>query len=343
MNGPGPWAGLALAALLLVSCQPEPTTGRNVALLYGITQYEPSNATGVWPNLFYPADDATAVGALLSASRGGVFPTVQVRLDSEATKAQLGKDLQALGAQMGPEDEFLFYYSGHGDQGSVVPNHAVIALWGSVRGTAESPAYNASLTVTEDEFRALLAQYIPTKKVVIILDCCFSGGFIRNVGSDGVPQDTAAYYTQLWKAFLAGKAPGAETALGSWFSETATDQTTALASWTKAVGSGSGFSPGQAQVLSAAGALELSWDDGSHGWGHGAFTHFLLDAKTRGDFDGNGYVTVSEAYRYSFEGLQQEWNLVWGAVGAGTLAKATSQAFLPHLSQGPADYLLFRR
>jgi hypothetical protein len=341
--------GALLAGLAFTGCQTEPTTSHNVALLYGIAIYDPANPTDA-NNLTYPAADANALTPLLSVDTGGIFH-VTSRTDSDATRAAIVADIQTAAATLGPDDEFLFYYSGHGEQGAStgvggVDGHAYILPYGSV--TTGSPVIDSSQIITEDDLRTLLAT-LPTKKVVVILDCCFSGGFVQKVSSDGVPQDTAAYYTALWAAFLAGKAPSSETDLASWYSETTTSETAALASWNKALAAGSGFANDQAQVLTAAGALEQSYDDntpgtaGSHNWQHGAFTHFLLDAKAYGDYDGNGYVTVSEAYRYSFEGLQAQWNGVWGAVGAGTLALSNYHAFLPHLSQGPADFLLFKR
>lgn len=339
--------GAGLSLLLVLSCQLQPTTGHNVALLYGIAVYDKNTAVGTPPNLSYPPADVEALAPLLSTGSGGVFQ-VTARTDSAATKAAITADIQTAAATLGPDDEFLFYYSGHGEQGATDPatgaalggpaNHAYILPYGSV--TTGSPVIDKTQVITEDDLRALLAT-LPTKKVVVILDCCFSGGFVRSVASDGVPQDAGAYYTALWKAFLAGKAPSAGTDLASWYAETATDQTYALASWNKALAAGSGFAADQAQVLTAAGALEESYDDGNTQ--HGAFTHFLLEAKDRGDYDGNGYVTVSEAYRFAFEGLQQEWNGVWGAVGAGSFSAKGDGTFLPHLSQGPADFLLFKR
>jgi hypothetical protein len=314
-----------------------------VALLYGISKYDNSSFAS---DLLWPAADAVAMKPLLDQSNGGLFSQVYLRTDSSATKTQLKNDIASAAAILGPDDEFLFYYSGHGTQGytGASDGHARIVPYGDA--SSGTPVYSVSTMVSEDELRDMLAT-LPTKKVVLIIDACFSGGFIKGIGTDGVPQAAYDYYVALWKAFLAGKAPDASTSLTSWYTEVSSQQTSALASWTKAVGNGSGFASDQAQILSAAGALEESYDDpavgtdGSHNWLHGAFTHFLLEAKAHGDLDGNGYVTVSEAYRYAFDGLQNEWNGVWGAVGAGSFA--AGNALFPHLSQGPTDFLLFKR
>ncbi|HTH13569.1 MAG TPA: caspase family protein [Spirochaetia bacterium] len=332
--------GVLLVGLAFTGCQTEPTTGHNVAILYGITDY--GNTTKI-NNLKYPSLDVEALTPLLNSGTGGLFSTVIPRTDSAATKAQLKLDFQAAAAELTADSEFLFYYSGHGADGGLestypgTEGHALIVPYGDA--STSPPTYSASTMVNETELAALVAT-LPTKKVVIILDSCYSGGFLQAASAtDPLPQNSYAYYQSLWKAFLAGTSPSSGEALSSWYTDWAPDSetTAALASWNKALG----LTSDQAQLLTAAGALEQSYDDPNTQ--HGAFTHWLLEAQAHGDFDGNGYVTVSEAYRYSFEGLQAQWNGVWGAVGAGTLSTAGSIAFLPHLSQGPADFLLFKR
>jgi len=325
--------------LTLGGCQGPTGGGTNVALLYGVSNYGTGSGVG---SLTYPALDVEALNPLLSTTNGGLYSVV-ARTDSAATKATMKADIEAAAAVLGPESLFLFYFGGHGIQGTSgvlgTEGHASIAPYGVGTGSSFSPTN----MVTEDELRSWLS-VLPTKKIIVILDACFSGGFITMPqGADGVPQDAQAYYQALWKAFLTGQSPQAGLDTSEWFQSITSDHASSLASWTKALASGSGFAADQAQVLTAAGALEESYDDNRFNFQHGVFTYFLLEAREKGDFDGNGYVTVSEAYRHAFDGIQSRWNLVWGAVGEGGFSKATEFLFLPHLSAGPADYLLFKK
>jgi uncharacterized caspase-like protein len=315
-----------------------------VALLYGVSDYN-----GGIKKLAYPALDVEALAPLLSTSTGGIF-AVTARVDAKATKAQMQVDIAAAASSLTPDSLFVFYFGGHGIQGASgtlgTDGHASIAPY----GIPTEPIYSTASMVTEDELRSWLT-VLPTKKIIVILDACFSGGFITMAGgNDGVPQDSEAYYQALWTAYLAGKAPQAGDDLTAWFHYITTDaltdndHTSSLASWTKALAAGSGFAADQAQLLTAAGSLEESDDsDAAHNFQHGVFTYFLLEAKDKADFDGNGYVTVSEAYRYAFDAIQAQWAGVWGAVGYNGFVTNPGNAFLPHLSQGPADYILFKK
>lgn len=335
---------LVLAVVTLVGCQLEATTSHNVALLYGVTIYDSAYSAGTAPNLSWPSADVEALTPLLQSSSGGVFQTVVARTDAQATKAQLIEDIRTAAQTLDSNSEFLLYYSGHGDVGtfSTLGSHAVIVPYGAYAKPNNTFTITQANLVTEDELRDLLAT-LPTKKVVVILDSCNSGGFIASSNTDSVPQDTEAYYRALWKALLSGNAPDSWSDLLSWYSDKASGNASFVSSWTAALAAGSGFASNQAQVLTAAGALESSYDDDASG--HGAFTNYLLKARASGDADGNSYVTVSEAYRYAFAQLQDRWNGVWGAVAAGKVDQPVTGAlsFLPHLSSGSVDFLLFKK
>jgi len=336
-------AGLGVA-ILMIGCQMPTSGGSNVALLYGISTYDdlaPSAYALRTPNLKFPALDVLALQPLLSSANGGIF-SVTARTDRAATKAQMQADILAAAAVMDETSLCVFYFGGHGDQGYLAgaggkDGHAYILPYGAY-SWQQSPPVDATQIVTEDDLKTMLS-ILPTKKIVVILDACYSAGFLS--GKDGLPADSGAYYAALWKAFLEGKAPGAGQSLADWLSSVAGEaHLQALTSWNKSLAAGSGFAADQALVLAAAGALEESYD--AEKFQHGAFTYFLLQAKNHGDYDNNGVVTVSEAYRYAFEGIQTQWNGIWGAVGEYGFAQG-SNVFLPHLSTGPVDYVLFKR
>jgi len=332
-----PWLWPALVALAagLASCSWEAVSAHNAAIVVGVTDYP-----GTAKDLHWPAIDAGSVAALLDRGQGGLFDSVTTLTDAAATKAAVQAAIAAAGATLNSQSEVVFYFSGHGGQldlGGGLGSHAVIV---PSDGLDASGTVVSSDLITEDELRTWLTA-LPTHKVVVILDSCNSGGFLAGGASTkNLPQDAQAYYEALWAAFLKGQAPAAGADLSAWFDDITSDHTAELASWKAALGAGSGFASGQAQVLAAAGALEESYD--ANQYGHGAFTYYLLRAAHSGDYDHNGYVTVGEAYRFAFHGLQDHWNQVWGVVGAGGFSSNPSELFLPQLSSGPVDFLLFK-
>ena len=93
------------------------------------------------------------------------------------------------------------------------------------------------------------------------------------------------------------------------------------------------FTPSRRLSITAADSNEFSMEDARWG-GHGVFTHFFLEAlEGKGDLDGNGIVTFSEAYEYvvtgvvsATEGRQNPQRAGWGDIplavverGGGTL------------------------
>ena len=81
------------------------------------------------------------------------------------------------------------------------------------------------------------------------------------------------------------------------------------------------FTPSRRLSITAADSNEFSMEDARWG-GHGVFTYFLLEAlEGKGDLDGNGIVTFSEAYEYvstsvvaATEGRQNPQRAGWGDI-----------------------------
>jgi helicase len=103
--------------------------------------------------------DAQAMHALFSDNLGG---SSQLLINENATLANIKSALEDL-SDVKSEDIVVIYYSGHGSD------------------THEIATYDANLARLEDTalpLSVLLESFkkIPAKKVVCILDCCFSGG-----------------------------------------------------------------------------------------------------------------------------------------------------------------------
>ncbi len=291
----------ALLLSFLAGCSLSSTEPRKFAIVFGINTY-PGN------NLTYPVDDAMSVAAMLTAN-GFASGDVIIRTEAAATKATLKSDLDSLAAQMGPGDLFVFYYSGHG--GQFGPQDAVrewIFPSGSIDGS-----FNIVFTdsIYDSELGTML-DVLPTKRRVVILDSCNSGGFLGSgLEADTVPPELYQHTT------LAGKVTSA----------TIIQAIRNYAAFSSA-GAG-GISPYKALVIAAAGADEFSWEAGGM-YNHGIATYYLLQAPASGDLNGDGVVTVLETFALMKAGIDQTWN-----------SRYANNMFSPHVSGGPIDLSLF--
>jgi hypothetical protein len=69
---------------------------------------------------------------------------------------------------------------------------------------------------------------------------------------------------------------------------------------------------------------------------HGVFTYYLLQAATKGDSDGDGVVTTTEAYAYTAKSIKE-----WDATLTSTDTANGTYPFLPHISGDTRDLVLF--
>jgi hypothetical protein len=310
---------------------------RRSALVYGISAY-------VWPlaantnpdynpNLSYPHLDAKDMAALLERqgytvrSRwvdelgfvwvDGVKGSRLDMDDSEApSKSVIESDLASLTDSMGSDDQFLFYFSGHGMQYESAEYIATLQdVWTSSVYDGETcygladVAVSAAAFIKDAEMGALLSTYIPTARKIVILDTCNSGGFI----GDGLEVDITPGTTDPKIISLATVNTLAQ-AIRNYASLSSTSQ--------------GGVSPYNAAVLSAAGADENSYDDS--GLAHGAMTYYLLQTQAEADLNGDGSVTVREAFSYVKAAVEENWNKDF-----------PYYAFTPHVSGGPVDFVLY--
>jgi hypothetical protein len=298
--------GLAcVSALALASCSQDiKITATRYALIYGVRDYP-----GPFLDLSYTVNDANSMSSLLS-SQGW---TVRESTDSAATKAKIQADILAL-STVSPDATILVYFSGHG---TYIDPH-----------TPDFPGYSGAYLVpydavdpTSQYLQPAFAQYLisqadlggwisaaASKNVIVILDCCNSGGFVSPGSAiDSSPQDYS-----LMPAFSA-------------FS-------TAMSNFGALLSSNAAASGNKAPiVLSAAGSLESSYD-GTAAMAHGVFTYYFLESATKGDSDGDGFVTTTEAYAYTAAAITKNWS-----------SNPAYTAFLPHLSGGVRDLVLFTR
>ncbi|OHD73295.1 MAG: hypothetical protein A2V99_01950 [Spirochaetes bacterium RBG_16_67_19] len=268
------------------------------AIVYGVANYQ----VGV-NDLNYTDDDAIAMAALLTEQ--GYQAILQ--LDSDANKNQLeNTDIPAIAGQAREQDLFVFYFSGHGGQASTGAENPGSDVYNEYIYLYDSDPDNLALTFSDDQLAAALVP-IAARKKVIIIDACNSGGLIGNaLEADGEPAALAEGSEDIFA--LAARA---------------------ISLYANFDGSSADIPPWEALVLSAAGERELSWE--SSDYGHGIFTYYLLEAASKGDHNGDGWITVSEAYGFVQEKLYRNWSLPRGLY----------YAHAPHVSGGPVDYVLF--
>ncbi len=142
---------------------------RVFAVMVGISDYG-----GEQSDLAYTAQDATKMADTLR--RQGVLNPASITLtDAEATVDAVRAAFAQVAAQAGPDDVFMFFYSGHGGQmdGTVSPTEP--------DGMYETLAMRGGM-ITDSEMAEMFAT-LNTRMSLLILDSCFSGGFARNVVS----------------------------------------------------------------------------------------------------------------------------------------------------------------
>jgi len=196
----------------------------------------------------------------------------------------------------------LIYFSGHGTVDGTtqyfIPYNGINPSTGElVLGNCVSPDWLST---------ALAA--LPTKNVIVILDTCYSGGFVDSGSAiDTAPQD----YSSLSGATETSTVISALSNFGELLSANADEKNA-----TPPI------------VISAAGSEESSIETSKYG--HGVFTYFLLASASSGDSDGDGYVTATEAYAYAKEKVASAWN-----------ASYPGSDFMSHISGGARDLVLF--
>ncbi len=318
---------LALAATLIGSCslfsQTISRPNNRYALVIGISKYCPNYAEGIYPNLSYCDNDAESLSTLLIDQGWNVkYKLINSDATYETIKADIASFKTIIGDDM--DASILVYYSGHGsidDAGLpyIIPQNGIIDLGTSyIYNSTEYPNTQNDLTkwITPATLRSWM-EAVPAKNRVLILDSCYSGGFI--VGTNAV-DTTPADYSQ-------AQGTTAETGL----------LLAALSDFNGMVAANlASLGERDLVALSAAGSDEVSWDDGNSG--HGAFTNYLLKAVDSGDSDGDGYVTVAEAYAYAKANIKKNWNPEYKYYYGST---RTEWDFLPHISGGTGDIALY--
>lgn len=162
-----------------VYTEPSPTPPLNSeskvwALVVGVAAYDHM------PVLRYTDDDAYRFYAFLKSLEGGALPDDQVRIliDEEATRDNILGSLKEVFDKAGPNDLVMFYFSGHGLNGSFLP--------------FDFDGYNNKINHEEiaDLFNKCHAKY-----KLCLADACHSGSLFAMRSGDTEPVLTQYYQT----------------------------------------------------------------------------------------------------------------------------------------------------
>jgi uncharacterized caspase-like protein len=289
----------------LVSCSFEITAAR-YALVYGAKDYP-----GTAQDLSYTDADASDMRDALTTAGWEVRSAIP---DGTVTKSQILTDIASLIGEVDPDSSVLVYFSGHGTEylGTtyILPTDAITFTPPNIYSS------NFSSFISPSELWAAL-DALPCRNRILILDTCYSGGFVTDTGTlDAAPQNYGVYDDGTGGSALLAALGSYSDLLASAFDS---------------------YDPATPMVVTAAGSEELSYESGTYG--NGVFTHFFLEAASKGDLDGNGFVTIQEAYRYARERVDSYWNSTYYSYfesGTGTYAD-----YLPRISGNARDVVIF--
>lgn len=137
--------------------------GRLIAMLIGLSNYGHEE----WTELPYCAADAVRIGDALQAS-GMLAPESVILVDEHATREALDDAFERAADIVGPNDVFLFFFSGHGGQ-----MHS--------NDPMERDGLDETLVLYDDQIRddelGDLLLNVDSRLSIVVLDACYSGGF----------------------------------------------------------------------------------------------------------------------------------------------------------------------
>lgn len=312
----------------------------SIALVYGVADYAGVNS------LIATYDDAVEMaGAFLADG----WNEVRLRIDDgfpnadqiarnpipeelvfpplPATINQLQSDIEDVAtlATQGLPIRLLFFFAGHG------ADYSALSAFLRYEGMPEIYDEDSFVIVMSDQAGSVtfdvqdamvdvdaLAQIIGRANALettIILDSCNSGGFVP-AAQRGIVVEDLVYYDGDYGVYddLNLSPFSASAAVRTYFG--ASEAT---------VGDGSVF------VFAAAGAHEDAQEITSQ---NGVVTGHLLESRTHGDQDDDGWVTTTEAFSYVVAAMNGD--------GGWNQDSHPTYAYLPRISAGPTESVLFR-
>jgi hypothetical protein len=328
---------IALAAatvLLAAGCSAGTITAPRYVLSYGIGDYGytgPVDEDHPDPLLLKcPAVDAQSLSELLE-SRGYSPIDGTPRTDGGATKDTIRADIQGL-SSVESDAIVVIFFSGHGTyipEGVMEPYRgAYLVPYDAVEKSTGYVTYaTADKLISPAELNSWISQ-AGTRNVILIINSCYSGGFVDpGTSIDVAPQNYGPYDGGTTPASGILSAIGS---IGELVSMNARES----------------GSPGP-MVISACGTKESTYENYSLYYaGHGIFPFYVLEAASKGDANSDGFVTVTEAYKYAVHRIKVDWNILASLYYPPEADPNQDNIlvyldFMPHISGGARDLVLF--
>jgi hypothetical protein len=238
-----------------------PAAGR-YAIIVDVAEYE------MYGDLDYADDDARDFRQTSLRLGGFREEDILILTDTLATKAAIRDAITIwLASREGANDLVVFFFSGHGWHGADVSPYDEADGWDEYLLPCDYD-YTPDTAICDDELDTWL-DTLDSNRVVVIVDACFSGGFIEPMSLEG------AYC----KCVPPMGGVRGSVMVGDGFIKDV-DQSGRL-------------------VLTASREDQSSWEFGPP-YENGAFTYYLLEALETATADGNsnGWVSGEEAYDY---------------------------------------------
>ena len=142
-------------------------TARNYLLVVGINDYLE------WPKLYNATNDANGIAGTLSGMYNFNFSDITILLDSQATRNNIYNALRGYAEKVGPKDNFMIYFSGHGFFDKILNE----GYWVPVEAERKSIA---NLVSNSDVLKIIRS--INSQHTLLIADACFSGSMFMESG-----------------------------------------------------------------------------------------------------------------------------------------------------------------
>ncbi len=178
---------------------PPNAIAKKYALIVGVNLFKDSSKL----NLKYPSKDATDIYTYLVNPKGGNIPLNNITLltDEQVTRASINKVLQNIKNKAQRDDLVFVYFSSHGtppdkDGFSHIVVHDSILPKGI---NSVQDKINAWTTSFRQEALKEFNQTIKAKRLVVILDTCYSGAVFRSVINKGTDRRLAQLKREDWR------------------------------------------------------------------------------------------------------------------------------------------------
>ena len=141
--------------------------GRHYAILIGSSSFHPRSGLKA---LRCPEHDVDGMAALLTSAEFGLFAAADILRFKNQPHHEILPEINVIFHQAQADDLILVYYSGHGELDN--KDHLHLATPDTRKAALETTS------IPTERLRRLIDNY-RCKRVVLILDCCYSGA-IKN-------------------------------------------------------------------------------------------------------------------------------------------------------------------